>query len=136
MASTLDNAKRNTGAVLVLAGAILAAVSVPHELLRPISVGVAVVAFSSLFGIRAYLRRLEAVAGFLATNKEVNQADTLAALLSEPERRFLRVGGAPDAAATIGQLRARQRAIERFGVWLGMLGLCAGLVAIVVLDRC
>jgi hypothetical protein len=58
----------NLQTFLVLAGYVALLLFVPHEWLRPLSVGFVVFAVLVVVGIRAYLRRLEVVVRYLATN--------------------------------------------------------------------
>jgi hypothetical protein len=134
MAFMSDNAKLNVETVLVIVVAIAALVLVPHGRLRPISVAVVVAVALALLGIKAYLRRLEDVIDFLTTASSANRASGLVALLSEPERKLLRVGDASDAEATIALLKKRQEAITSFGMFVGITGVCAVLVAIITFE--
>ena len=117
-------------AVLVLAGFVALLIFVPHELLRPLSVGYVVFAVAAVFGIRAYRRRLEAVAVFLASDGGPDGAPLLGALLTEPERRFLLLFPRGTAADMSQIVRKRQSLITSIGMFIAVTGFCAFLVTV------
>ncbi len=120
----------NVLAVLVLAGSVVLLVVVPHEWLRPLSVACALLAALAVFGIRAYLRRLEGVVSFLSSTHPAEPAAQLAALLSEAERRLLLVRRPSTTAEINDLLRRRQAALRTLAMGLAVPGICAFLVAL------
>ena len=121
----------NLLSVFVLAASIALLLFVPHQWLRPLSVGYVVFAVLAVFGIRAYLRRLETVVSALASSR-ADTALLLTTLLSEPERRLLRLRSQGTPAEISHVLRRRQSALTAVAMGIAVLGICAFILAIVL----
>ncbi len=117
-------------AVLVFFGVMMW--FVPHQWLRPLSIGYAALAGLALVGIRAYLRRLESVVEYFAANPNASPAEPLGALLTRGELTLLRLGPQGTAAGVTDVVRRRQAALFRVGMGAGIL-LVGSLLMITVL---
>jgi hypothetical protein len=111
-------------------GYVALLIFVPHEWLRPLSVGIVVFAVIVVVGARAYLRRLESVVRFLATNQAVPREGLPEVLFSERERRLLRVNTHGTAAEITAVLRRRQATLTSAAMCVAIPGFCAFLVAL------
>ena len=120
----------NLLAFLILSAFIALLLLVPHEVLRPLSVGVVVFAVLAVFGIRAYLRRLESVVAFLDTKNSAHPAPPLVGLLSEPERTLLGLRAQGTAAEISRILRRRQSVLTTVAMCAAIPGICAALLAV------
>jgi hypothetical protein len=117
-------------ALLVLAVYVTLLLAVPHQWLRPVSAGFAVFAVLVVVGVRAYLRRLEEVARFLASNDTAPPAPFLVAFLTEPERRLLRLNVHGTATEITHVLRRRQAALTSAAMCVAISGICAFLLTL------
>jgi hypothetical protein len=87
-----------------------------------------------LVWFRAYLRRLEGVAKRLETDE--NGVSESVSHLGSLERALLRLGqGTIDTAAQLALLRRRQGLIRKFGEFIGIMGMCAFFVLLVLLGE-
>ncbi|HSY47974.1 MAG TPA: hypothetical protein VLC46_04105 [Thermoanaerobaculia bacterium] len=115
---------------LVLAGYVALLLFVPHEWLRPLSVGFFVFAVLVVVGVRAYLRRLEMVVRYLATDHTARETALLVPLLTERERGLLRLNKHLTAAEITNVLRRRQATLTFAAMCVAIPGICAFLVAV------
>lgn len=115
----------NLQASLILAAYLILLLIVPHQVLRPLSVGVLAFAVLVVVGLRAYLRRLEQVARLLDSNRTSPPAPLLVALLSEPERAVLRLDDKGTSAEIISAVRRRQSVLTSAAMCVAIPGICA-----------
>lgn len=122
----------NVQAALVIIGALVAYVFVPHEILGTVVLVLFILAVEGVFAVRTYLRRLHEFVKLVESNRASYRPSILAALLTDIERQLLRLGEPQDAGDAISVIRKRQALLTKAGVSLGILGITAFIIAIMV----
>lgn len=125
-----ENTVTNLQTILVLVGCVALLIFVPHQWLRPLSLGFVVFAALVVVGGRAYLRRLEEVVRYLASNDIAHRAAVMVPLLTERERKLLRLNIQGPPAELTHLVRRRQATLTSAAMCVAVPGVCAFLVAL------
>lgn len=131
MALISDKAAKNIIAVLWMAALFAASFLIPDRAVLPLCIAAAAIGFGGVYGVRAYVSRINRVAKALNAAEERVPMTIPAELLSGSELTFLGLQGAREPDVHLAALRRREDKIVWAGVLFGMLGLWAILFAVV-----